>query len=464
MSAVDLNLEDQDDSRDIRPINPLNRRMPTGLDYGDKIDTKIQSKAGSLDIDDYFSGPADPTKHSKLPYFLRVHGSILPKMVLPMLFIGGWATCITCISKYVHNLKVDSVLLTVLGFVVGLSLSFRSSTAYERYNEGRKFWASMLLHSRNIARVIWIHVEEREGEQGKEDLLGKLTAVNMVIAYAQAVKHKLRHEPEYDYADMKSLVENLDTFAKDAHADDIPADIQNQTSSAATWAEYLGVPFVETNPRSQLKKYAKHGIHHGNLPLEIMSHLSGYLRLVINNKTFNVSVCHTQAFNSMTNMLDAFGGCERVLATPLPIAYNIAISQITWLYVMVLPFQLYPKLDWVTIPGTIVAAYIILGIAAIGREIENPFGTDVNDLDLDGYCAQLAHDLNILTARPAPTERDFLQTSRNMPLWPYSLAGYTAWTHKPKSEIIQAAKHRVGHAVGKEGNDKRVGGNDPQSV
>lgn len=28
---------------------------------------------------------------------------------------------------------ISSLLLTVLGFVVGLSLSFRSSTAYERY-------------------------------------------------------------------------------------------------------------------------------------------------------------------------------------------------------------------------------------------------------------------------------------------------------------------------------------------
>lgn len=30
---------------------------------------------------------------------------------------------------------IDNILLTVLGFVVGLALSFRSSTAYERYAE-----------------------------------------------------------------------------------------------------------------------------------------------------------------------------------------------------------------------------------------------------------------------------------------------------------------------------------------
>lgn len=34
---------------------------------------------------------------------------------------------------------------------------------------------------------------------------------------------------------------------------------------------------------------------------------------------------------------------------------DIAISQITWLYVLVLPFQLFSKLGWVAVPGTVVA-------------------------------------------------------------------------------------------------------------
>ena len=44
-------------------------------------------------------------------------------------------------SEFVLPLTIvaeRSVLLTVLGFVVALALSFRSSTAYERYSEGRK--------------------------------------------------------------------------------------------------------------------------------------------------------------------------------------------------------------------------------------------------------------------------------------------------------------------------------------
>lgn len=84
------------------------------------------------------SGPLDPTLHSRLPHFLRIHGSILPVMILPLLFVAVWATTITVASQYGYPLEVNPLLLTVLGFVVGLSLSFRSATAYERYIEGRK--------------------------------------------------------------------------------------------------------------------------------------------------------------------------------------------------------------------------------------------------------------------------------------------------------------------------------------
>lgn len=49
----------------------------------------------------YFEGPRDVHRHSKLPLFLRMHGGILPKMALPLVFIGAWATAVTCIHKFV---------------------------------------------------------------------------------------------------------------------------------------------------------------------------------------------------------------------------------------------------------------------------------------------------------------------------------------------------------------------------
>jgi len=50
-------------------------------------------------------GPRDLDHHSKWPIFLRLHGSITPEMILPLLFVGGWSAAITSISKYVYDRK-----------------------------------------------------------------------------------------------------------------------------------------------------------------------------------------------------------------------------------------------------------------------------------------------------------------------------------------------------------------------
>ena len=55
----------------------------------------------------------------------------------------------------------------------------------------------------------------------------------------------------------------------------------------------------------------------------------------------------------MSTLNEVVTGTERVLDTPLPSAYTIAIAQISWIYVLVLPFQLYQFLKWITIPASI---------------------------------------------------------------------------------------------------------------
>ena len=146
----------------------------------------------------------------------------------------------------------------------------------------------------------------------------------------------------------------------------------------------------------------------------------------------------------MAALTDVLTGVERVVNTPLPIAYSISISQITWAYVMALPFQLISYLGWVTIPGTIVAGYIILGIAQIGRELENPFGQDVNDLNLDAYCQELASDIDALTSQPPPLNNDtWMKDGGAKVMWPLSGSEYKVWEGKSLEQIRTALKMKA---------------------
>lgn len=71
----------------------------------DLLDVDTRSAAasagtvGSADLMNLQTGPRDILKHSKWPMFMQMHGSILPKMIVPLFILGGWATCITCISE-----------------------------------------------------------------------------------------------------------------------------------------------------------------------------------------------------------------------------------------------------------------------------------------------------------------------------------------------------------------------------
>ncbi|KAF2623706.1 UPF0187-domain-containing protein [Macroventuria anomochaeta] len=410
------------------PISPRSWRHRT-VTY--QPPSRVQT-TGSLDAEDYFIGPRDMAKHSKWPFFLRMHGSVLPKMIIPLIVVTIWSTAITVISKKLYPLNVSNLLLTVLGFVVGLAISFRTSSAYERYTEGRKYWSQLQLVSQNLARTIWIHTDEREGELGKEDLLAKLTALNLLNAFACAVKHRLRFEPGIDYPDLKERIEYLDTFAKAAEVD-IPK--AREYSKLKSTGEFLGVTFAESNPRKRIKRSKK---PLGNLPLEILNHFSAYVHSIINNETLKIGLYQNQAITGVVALNECLVGLDRVLNTPLPIAYSIAISQITWVYVMVLPFQLYASLEWITIPGTIFAAYIILGLSAIGREIENPFGHDVNDLPLEAFCEELEMDIDCITAQPAPVTFEFMRREGNMPIWPLSYKSFNGWAQRSKQDLRDA--------------------------
>jgi ion channel-forming bestrophin family protein len=136
------------------------------------------------------------------------------------------------------------------------------------------------------------------------------------------------------------------------------------------------------------------------------------------------------------------------LNTPLPIAYAITITQISWAYILLLPMQLWHKLGWGTPLAVELAAYIILGFSAIGTEIENPFGGEVNDLPLSDFCTQIEHDIDIVVSHAPPKAPQFLQVADNMPLYPVFMASYRDWMGRSEEDIREGLKMKLASKEG----------------
>lgn len=380
-----------------------------------------------------------------------MHGSVTPKILPRTIIIGIWAGIITAISKNVHESKiilchaskrlltdavvVHPIITTVLGILVGFSLNLRSSTAYERYMEGRKVWSHLTSVSSTLARNIWIHAEEREGELGKEDLLAKISFLNLIVAFAVALKHKVRFEPYIQYEDLQDLIGHLDTFAREAGK---PTIRPKKNTFLEHLKTVLRIP--GENPRHELKR-AKRPL--GNLPLEILLYMTAYIKTINDNGTLTVAALDSRILGSLQSLDDILVTADRILNTPLPIAYTIAISQITWIYVITLPVQLVKLMGWHTIIICLISSYIILGFAAIGNEIENPFGLEVNDLPLEVYCAQIASDIAVISSRPPAKLDEYALHPDNKPLYPVNSSGLKFWPDADMQDIRDALKTRA---------------------
>lgn len=146
-----------------------------------------------------------------------------------------------------------------------------------RYAEGRRYWSTLSMTSRNLARLYWIHTAEPADDAGKDAILGKLSGINLIIAFSVALKHKLRFEPFMHYDDIHGLVSHLDTLSRTATVDgNIPAVKKlNPWKSAGV---YLGLSLAESNPRKAVKRSK---LPVGNLPMEILTYLSAYTESLI---------------------------------------------------------------------------------------------------------------------------------------------------------------------------------------
>ena len=99
---------------------------------------------------------------------------------------------------------------------------------------------------------------------------------------------------------------------------------------------------------------------------------------------------------ALTPLLVAFddvtGVCERIRNTPIPLSYSSYIKQFVLLYGIVLPFGLVREFRYGTIAASMLVFFATMGLELLAEEIEEPFGTDRNDLPLDEIAARAAGD------------------------------------------------------------------------
>jgi putative membrane protein len=302
----------------------------------------------------------------KLTWFrlaLQLKGSVITAIYQRVLWCGVFGLLISILYHY--KLPVSQPVLgsVIPSIVLGLLLVFRTNTAYERFWEGRKCWGAIVNTTRNLARQIWVCVDEKL----PEDKDNKIAALNLLVAFSVATKLHLRSEPMN--GDLEELMQ---------------------------YSQYIKLKIMN------------------NPPLEVAFWISDYLQQQYNRKCLN-SYQLTSMEELLNILVDNLGACERILRTPMPLAYAIHLKQLLLLYCLLLPFQIVQSLGWWTGLITALVSFTLLGIEAIGLEIENPFGYDANDLPLDTICQTMKRNIDdLISLTPSVhTQKEKISESNN---------------------------------------------------
>ena len=278
----------------------------------------------------------------RLQLILVFKGAILKKMLPGLVVVAALTSTLAILhfnSKELQsfNLTISAALPGYMGAALGLLLVFRNSTAYEKWWEARKEIGALVNTSRNLALCLNGFLPPRHPE--------KTTIIELLTSYVFSLKDHLRDNEEYSHlTNLSEQEQKLVTKAK--HKPNIIANIM--------------INKVE-------KLWKDHDI-------------TDFQQYILIEK--------------ITGLIDIQGKCERIKNTPIPMAYGFLLKFFINIYVVILPFSLIDDIGWGCVPLVMLLYYILMSIVITAEEIEEPFGTDLNDLKLDIIAHNISQNIH----------------------------------------------------------------------
>lgn len=274
-----------------------------------------------------------------------LRGTVLRRIWFRLSLVTVVATVVTALE---HHDALPLAGLGVLPFslvavALGIFLGFRNNTSYDRFWEGRKLWGKLVNTTRSFARQVQIMVVDPPGEGPPHELHREL--VYRVIAYVHAFRMHLRDETD---------LESLTGLIPDADRDALPTQL--------------------------------------NRPLAILRELGWRLRTEWRGGRIDpIHLMHLE--QTLTTLTDIQGACERIKSTPIPSSYTVLIHRIVAVYTFALPFGIVEAVGVATPAVVAIISYAFFGLDAVGEEIEDPFGLDINDLPLSALSTMIEINL-----------------------------------------------------------------------
>ena len=271
-----------------------------------------------------------------------LRGSIVPRILLPVLLMAAAATAVVALDHRLGLLpRLDGSAFTVFGIGLSLFLGFRNNAAYDRWWEARRLWGGLLADMRSLARETEVFIA---------DTPTRHAILRAALVFLHAHRINLRR--------LSPLSPGQEQVADAAHP---PCAALDRLNALVAGAHREG-------------------------------RLDGFGARTLTSRLGSIAA--QQA------------GCERIANSPLPFVYSLLIYRTTYLYCLLLPLALTGPTGWMTPVFVAVVAYMFLGLAEVTEELSHPFATSPNGVALDAICraAEISLAPHLGEAPPPPLQ------------------------------------------------------------
>lgn len=275
------------------------------------------------------------------------NGSVLQSIIPQLIFMAVVSSLAVLTHGRVFGEKIplNTAPFTLFGVALAIFLAFRNNASYERFNEARHLWGSLLNAARALTSQMLCYVPERTDT---------LRIAQQLIGFVYALKHELRGtDPTED------LLRLLGSEQAERLSDQVykPIAILNEIRRDLSSPQHRG----------------------------------------------HTSDTKLWMFDAQVNELGkVVGGCERIASTPIPFAYNVLLHRTVYAYCVLLPFGLVDSTEFFTPLLCVFISYTLIALEAIASEVADPFSTAPNALALDAMSRNIERTVLELCGCPVP--------------------------------------------------------------
>lgn len=289
-----------------------------------------------------------------------------------------FATIPTVLFEYMHWkwLAIPWVPIALIGTAAAFIVGFRNTQTYNRLWEARQIYGSIVNTSRSFGMMARDSVE---GDIHKETL-SKIhqEIIYRHIAWLTAMRFQLRESRTWE--NIKNKKSNLE-YSRLYKVDEWDNKLEDSL-----------------RPYLSVKEY-EYVLSKKNRATHIISLQSAHFKRLKEQGLLDPFSC-LELESLLSNLYEQQGKCERIKNFPYPRQFATINQMFIRLFVSLIPFGIlneFQKLGdwmiWLTIPFSVVVAWIFMTMERIGESTENPFEGGANDVPITAMSRTIEIDL-----------------------------------------------------------------------